>query len=324
MSRPVIGAVSWAVSGLVNCTVPPGAGAPLRARRTARRRGCPGGAAEARAEPGSPERSRPGVPERSRRGRSIACGGWRPSPTAPGGRRRRRPDPAVPSLVRRRRGRPACCSPTPWWWRPPRPTAARTHGWCCSAGVDDDGFRFFSNFESVKGHELAGNAACGVPLPLARCCNVRCAPGAGRARARRRFRCLLARPSTGEPHQCVGVGAERSRSARVPSSTRVATQAARRFGDGEVPRPPFWGGYRVVVDELELWQHRDDRFHDRLRYSRSRTLGGASSGSSPDETIRRVTPVAAAEADGSAVGHGNLDDLFGRRARAPSRSPRAP
>ena len=52
-----------------------------------------------------------------------------------------------------------------------------------------------------------------------------------------------------------------------------AAEAETRFGDGDVPLPPFWGGYRLVPDELELWEHRDDRLHDRLRYRR--TDGGA-------------------------------------------------
>jgi len=42
--------------------------------------------------------------------------------------------------------------------------------------------------------------------------------------------------------------------------------AARRFSDGPIPRPPYWGGFRVIPREYEFWQGRRDRFHDRLRY----------------------------------------------------------
>ena len=45
-----------------------------------------------------------------------------------------------------------------------------------------------------------------------------------------------------------------------------------RFAGGEVPRPPYWGGIRVVPDRVELWQGRPSRMHDRLRYSWSPTL----------------------------------------------------
>ena len=41
-----------------------------------------------------------------------------------------------------------------------------------------------------------------------------------------------------------------------------------RFGEGDVPLPPFWGGYRLVPDAVELWTHRENRLHERLRYVR--------------------------------------------------------
>ena len=52
-----------------------------------------------------------------------------------------------------------------------------------------------------------------------------------------------------------------------------ADEVAGRFAGSDetatVPLPEFWGGFRVRPDEVEFWQHRDDRLHDRLRYSRS-------------------------------------------------------
>jgi len=48
----------------------------------------------------------------------------------------------------------------------------------------------------------------------------------------------------------------------------LVAEVAERFGDGDVPLPHFWGGYRLVPEVVELWTHRDDRLHDRIRYVR--------------------------------------------------------
>jgi len=49
----------------------------------------------------------------------------------------------------------------------------------------------------------------------------------------------------------------------------LIVEAESRFGSGPVPLPPFWGGYRIVPETVELWVHRESRLHDRIRYARS-------------------------------------------------------
>jgi pyridoxamine 5'-phosphate oxidase len=46
-------------------------------------------------------------------------------------------------------------------------------------------------------------------------------------------------------------------------------EAEARFGTGDVPLPPFWGGYRILPEAVEFWQHRANRLHDRILYVRS-------------------------------------------------------
>jgi pyridoxamine 5'-phosphate oxidase len=49
----------------------------------------------------------------------------------------------------------------------------------------------------------------------------------------------------------------------------LAAEIEKRFAGRDVPLPPFWGGYRLVPESIELWTHRDNRLHDRLLYTRA-------------------------------------------------------
>jgi pyridoxamine 5'-phosphate oxidase len=134
-------------------------------------------------------------------------------------------------------------------------------------GIVEQGFQFFTNYESRKGRELAAHPHAAVVFhwrELQR-----------QVRARGRVETVSDEAAdvywNGRPRASRISAWASAQSA--PIASRVALEARgaaieARFGtDGELPRPPFWGGYLVVVDELELWQQREHRFHDRLRYT---------------------------------------------------------
>jgi pyridoxamine 5'-phosphate oxidase len=54
---------------------------------------------------------------------------------------------------------------------------------------------------------------------------------------------------------------------------RRVAELQRRYGDGELPLPDGWGGFRLSAESFELWQQRHDRLHDRLRYRRDDSGG---------------------------------------------------
>jgi pyridoxamine 5'-phosphate oxidase len=137
-------------------------------------------------------------------------------------------------------------------------------------GLGEDGLVFYTNYSSRKGEELAGEEACAVLFPwhaLQR--QVRAEGRAHRLTDEENDAYFAERPRDSQ------LGAWASPQSRVVASrdeldARYA-EVTDRFAAGPVPRPPYWGGFRISVDTYEFWQGRRGRMHDRLRYRWSPT-----------------------------------------------------
>ena len=137
-------------------------------------------------------------------------------------------------------------------------------------GVEDGDLRFYTNRESRKGSELSENPRAALVFhwgpPLRRQARAEGIVAALTAEESAAYFETRARESR--------LGAWASPQSR-PLADRTALDAllaaaVERFGDAPVPLPPFWGGYRLVPQAVELWQNRPNRLHDRARYERSR------------------------------------------------------
>ncbi len=134
-------------------------------------------------------------------------------------------------------------------------------------GMDDGGFVFFTNYDSRKAQDLAGNNRASLLFfwqsvtRQVRIDGVVSKVSAGESDDYFRSRPLESR---------IGVYASRQ-TAPIESREVLETlfaQASARFEGQDIPRPDWWGGYRLVPSELEFWQGRPHRMHDRLRYTR--------------------------------------------------------
>jgi pyridoxamine 5'-phosphate oxidase len=134
-------------------------------------------------------------------------------------------------------------------------------------GIDDGGFVFYTDYRSRKGGEIEANPRVALVFhwpTLERQVRIEGhATRVDRADSQAYFdsRPVGSRISASVSHQSQPVDSR-------DTLERRHRELSARYADGKVPLPSYWGGYRVVPSAIEFWQGRQDRLHDRMRYTR--------------------------------------------------------
>ncbi|MBD2179151.1 pyridoxamine 5'-phosphate oxidase [Pseudanabaena sp. FACHB-1998] len=131
---------------------------------------------------------------------------------------------------------------------------------------DRQGFVFFTNYESRKAQQIELNHNVSILftwLPLQR--QIHITGSAEKVTTAESWEYFTSRPRGSQ------LGAWSSQQSSVISSRKLLLmqfeEVKRKFLDGEIPLPSFWGGYRIVPDSFEFWQGCSNRLHDRFLYT---------------------------------------------------------
>ena len=135
-------------------------------------------------------------------------------------------------------------------------------------GFDARGFVFYTNMGSRKAQEIEANAQVSLHFPWLQLDRQVIVGGrAERLSTDEVMRYFISRPKESQ----LAAWASKQ-SSRIDSRQALETQFAQikeKFAKGDIPLPDFWGGYRVVPEEIEFWQGGESRLHDRFSYSRN-------------------------------------------------------
>lgn len=131
---------------------------------------------------------------------------------------------------------------------------------------DEQGFVFFTNYHSRKAEQIAGNPRVSLLFPwhpLGR--QVKVTGKAAKVSTAESMKYFATRPRGSQ------IGAWASPQSKVISRRSLleakVEEMKRKFAEGQIPLPDFWGGYRVHAESIEFWQARDSRLHDRFYFS---------------------------------------------------------
>jgi pyridoxamine 5'-phosphate oxidase len=133
-------------------------------------------------------------------------------------------------------------------------------------GVTNEGFEFFTNYESRKGFEIGNNPFVSLNfLWLDQARQVRIEGKAQKLLKARSEEYFNSRPEESK------ISAWASAQSRVLKNReeleKIVSEKESFFNNKEIPKPDFWGGYVVIPETIEFWQGRENRLHDRFRYS---------------------------------------------------------